>query len=650
MLKNYLFNTVKNIIPKISSTELIALRSGTVGLDREIFKGKVNYKIKNNMKVEKKFNERKVNNLLEKYGETFIYPSNYSDEIFKYLGKNKFFSFIISENYGGSQLSVSELSSILTKITSKSPSLGVITMVPNSLGPGELLENYGTDEQKNKYLPKLANGEFIPCFGLTGPNNGSDATGQIDTGILKKEGDKLFIEININKRYITLAPVSNLIGLAFNLEDPDNLLKQGVPGITVALIESNHLGLIKNTYHDPMGVGFPNGTLKGTFRIDLDNVIGGESSIGNGWKMLMECLSAGRGICLPATANASSKIAAYSMLNYTKHRKQFKRPLIEMEGIQKKLINIYFSTWCIQSSIYLTNYMLDNNERPSVISAIMKEQCTERARDCLNNALDIYAGSGICLGKNNYLEKFYRAAPVGITVEGSNTLTNSLIIFGQGLNKSHPHIGNILDSILENNVNKFSNHFNKILCDSISIYFRSIISNNFKENSLENQILLFANLSNFIALYGGKIKSKQFISSDMANILSNIYIAYSIKEYQRIFKVSDILTDYCIQRLLHENVNHFNNVINNYELSFKFLLFPLKQKNTPINYADTTNVINEILNNPSIIDHIKQDLYLDDKIFNNYEKLNRLSKDTDEYNILYNDIISVGEFPIKLKE
>ncbi len=650
MFKQYLFNTVKNIVPKISSTELIALRSGTIGLDREIFKGKINYKIKNNVTIKKKFNDKKVNDLLKKYGENHIYPSKHSDEIFEYLGKNKFFSFIISENYGGSQLSVSELSSILTKITSKSPSLGVITMVPNSLGPGELLENYGTDKQKNKYLPKLANGEFIPCFGLTGPNNGSDATGQIDTGILKKEGDKLFIEITINKRYITLAPVSNLIGLAFNLEDPDNLLKQGTPGITVALIESHHPGLIKDTYHNPMGIGFPNGTLKGTLKIDLDNVIGGESSVGNGWKMLMECLSAGRGICLPATANASSKISAYSMLNYTKHRKQFNRSLVEMEAIQKKLINIFYSTWCIQSSIYLTNYMLDNNERPSVISAIMKEQCTERARDCLTNALDIYAGSGICLGKNNYLEKFYRAAPVGITVEGSNTLTNSLIIFGQGLNKSHPHISNILDSILENNVDKFSSHFNSILYDSISIYFRSIISNNFKENSLENQVILFASLSNFVALYGGKIKSKQFISSDMANILSNIYMAYSIKEYQRVFKVSDILTDYCIQRLLNENIDHFNNVINNYDFAFKYLLFPLKQKNIPLDYKDSKNVMNEILNNSSIIDHIKEDIYLDDTIFSNYEKLNNLSKDTEEYKMLYNDIVSVGEFPIQLKE
>ena len=319
-MNKYIFNKVKSIIPKISETELIALRSGTVGLDREIFQGKINYKIQEQkMNKEFKFNSKKVNNLLDKYGDQHIYPSPKSKELFEYLGKNKFFSFIIPEKYGGEELSVSELSSVLTKITSKNPALGVVTMVPNSLGPGELLTHYGTEKQKDRYLPRLANGTLIPCFGLTGPHNGSDAVGSIDEGIvvMNKKGE-LRIDISINKRYITLAPVSNLIGLAFRLRDPDNLLPIKNEGITVALLEKGHPGLIQETYHNPLDVGFPNGTLKGSFTISLDQVIGGEKFIGKGWKMLMECLAAGRGVSLPATANASSKAATYGMYKLCK--------------------------------------------------------------------------------------------------------------------------------------------------------------------------------------------------------------------------------------------------------------------------------------------------------------------------------------------
>ena len=329
-------------------------------------------------------------------------------------------------------------------------------MVPNSLGPSELLLNYGTKQQQDEYLPKLANGEKIPCFGLTGPNNGSDATGSIDEGVVLKDRDgNLKIKININKRYITLAPVANLIGLAFNLKDPHNLLKNKKRGITVALLERGHPGLRQESYHNPLDVGFPNGTLKGEVLIDLEQVIGGEEMVGEGWKMLMECLAAGRGICLPATANASSKISTVSMYLYSKHRKQFNIPLIQMEGIQNKLANMLTNTWAIQASIFVTNQLLDRGEKPSVLSAIMKEQTTERGREVIKEAMDIYAGSGLCKGENNMLEKFYKNAPIGITVEGSNVLTKNLIIFGQGLNKSHPHISPILNAIDEDNIDDF---------------------------------------------------------------------------------------------------------------------------------------------------------------------------------------------------
>ena len=333
MISKQLFNFVKNKIPKISSTELIALRSGSTSLDRSILQGKID-DIKP-YKYENKFPHEKLEDLFKNFDNSKIYPNNNNNKWINHLAKNKFFSFLIDEKYGGIKLSVNELSNILTKITSIDPALGVVSMVPNSLGPGELLSLYGTEEQKNKYLPKLANGDLIPCFGLTGPNNGSDATGSIDSGeVVEIEGKKM-IRVKLNKRYITLAPVSNLLGIAFNLNDPNNLL--GKSGITVALVERDHEGLIQNTHHNPLNVGFPNGTIKGEILIELDQVIGGEGNIGNGWKMLMECLSAGRGISLPATANASSKVAAFGIYNYIKIREQFRMPIGKMEGYTRKI-------------------------------------------------------------------------------------------------------------------------------------------------------------------------------------------------------------------------------------------------------------------------------------------------------------------------
>ena len=243
-----IFSRIKKIVPKVSETELIALNSGSTSIDREIFQGKVRLPSqKPSITVKRKINPDKVDNLLQKYGKMIVYPNSKANEIFDYLGKNKFLSYIIPEKYGGENLEVSELSSVLVKISSQNPALGVSVMVPNSLGPGELLQEYGTEAQRTKYLPGLANGKYLPCFGLTGPENGSDAAGQIDTGILKMKNGKRVVEVTINKRYITLAPVANLVGLAFRLEDPDNLLEAGKPGITVALLESSHYGLIKDT-------------------------------------------------------------------------------------------------------------------------------------------------------------------------------------------------------------------------------------------------------------------------------------------------------------------------------------------------------------------------------------------------------------------
>ena len=351
-----LFRFVKNKIPRISDTELIALQSGDTSIDRDILKGKISFPKPTT--YTNKFDKNNVDTFLHSFDSSRIYPNDNNNKWIQYLAKNKYFSFLIDEKYGGIKLGVNEMSDILTKITSVDPALGVATMVPNSLGPGELLTMYGTEQQKDNYLPKLARGDLIPCFGLTGPNNGSDATGKIDKGFAFKDTDgKIKIEVSLNKRYITLAPVANLMGIAFELVDNENLI--GKSGITLALVERDHDGLIQNTHHNPLNVGFPNGTIKGTFVIDPSQVIGGEKQIGNGWKMLMECLSAGRGISLPATANASSKVATFGLFHYIQLREQFKMPLQDMQAIQEKMINMMFHTWIIQSSVAMTNDILD---------------------------------------------------------------------------------------------------------------------------------------------------------------------------------------------------------------------------------------------------------------------------------------------------
>ena len=629
-----IFNVIKNKLPKISETELIALKSGTTFVDRNILQGEIKYPTKQTINY--KFSQKVLDDLLESYDRKKIYPDN--KEIINELAKNKFFSFLIDEKYGGIKLSVNELSNILTKITSVDPALGVIVMVPNSLGPGELLTLYGTDQQKDYYLPKLASGEKIPCFGLTGPNNGSDATGNIDKGIVFKDNGKIKVKINLNKRYITLAPVSNLLGIAFNLEDPDNLINK--EGITVALIENNHPNLIVDTYHNPLDVGFPNGTIKGEITISLDQIIGGKDNVGNGWKMLMECLSAGRAISLPATANSSSKVATYGIFNYINVRDQFKMPLSKMEAIQEKFNNMVYHTWIIDSSIDMTNDILDEGHSPSVISAIMKQQCTERGRIVLNEGMDIHGGAGICVGYSNFLEKYYKSAPIGITVEGSNTLTRSLIIFAQGLNKSHPYIYPVLDSILNNDQLAFNKNFNNIVKLAINLYIKSFSL----KNDINQQVINYAALTNFVALKAGALKREQMLSGEMADVFSNLYLAISVQYTNSHYQISDKLTNYVIKRLMYENQEKINKIIDNLGPE-KYILFHLKKTPIKVSFSEEREIFKEISENPKIIDKIKENLYLKD-ILKDLDLINNYDKDSIMYNKLKSRIINVEEYKI----
>ena len=651
-----IFNHVKRIIPKISETEIIALKSGGTSIDRYIFEGKMNYQtlfspITQNSLSKK--TEDDLYSLLEIAGENNIYPSKNINVIMKELGNRGFLSMIIDNKYGGNRMPIELQSQVLSKISSYNPSLGVATMVPNSLGPAELLQHYGTDEQKTYFLPKLSTGEFIPCFGLTGPNNGSDAVGEIDEGVVEKINNKLKIKITLNKRYITLAPISNLIGIAFKLNDPDNLLGNGKNGITLALVENSQDGLLLDTYHNPNNAGFPNGTIKGSIYIDPEQVIGGKDKIGEGWKMLMECLAVGRGVSLPATANGSSKFITQTIKYYINSRKQFKMHIGDMEAVREKFIDMYMNTWIIHTSVKLTNHILDSGKTPSVITAIMKQQTTERSRTILNHGMDIYSGSGICTGENNFFTKFYNASPVGITVEGSNTLTRGLIIFGQGLNKSHPYIFPIFETIQENNIDEFKKNFNGLIQNIIGNYLRLVnplpyVINNAKSQfRLEIATIKFSILSNFVALLGGKIKQKQMISGNMADILSNIYLGYSLLWYHHHFKGDNILLDECIHYLMQEAEYKINLVVSNYPNAFlKPCLYPLKNNIKYTNLEDKNKLYNYIINSEHLNQIMNNDIYYKGTVMEKLINLSTLNKSSEEYKLLYQDIIKVGEYKL----
>lgn len=656
-MTKYLFNIAKRLLPKISQTEMIALRSGTVSIDREIMSGKVN--LKDLFSLTNQKDDYLNNELLDmclKLQHEEVFNGEINKKLLDNLNKNKAFSYIIKKEYGGLDLPVETQSNILVKLSSINPALGVTVMVPNSLGPGELLQHYGTKKQKETYLPKLASGEYIPCFGLTGPNNGSDAGGKgLDIGEIVEINGKKKIRVTLNKRYITLAPIANLIGLAINVEDPNNKLKIGTEGITVALLEKEKYPDLNNSYyHNPLDVGFPNGTLKGEIYIDLEDVIGGPDNIGQGWKMLMECLAAGRGVSLPASSLGACLATSYGITGYSDLRKQFKIPLNKMQGVQEKLFKIVYNTLLIDNSIRLTNAILDSGEKPSVISAIMKQQTTERGKDVIINAMDVHAGSAICLGENNFISKFYRAGPIGITVEGSNTLTRSLIIFGQGLNKSHPYISDIVESLQNNNRKEFTYNFNNMLGFTLKRFLYSLtakLTNRLNlNNSLTNNTIMFSNLSNIISLMGGSLKKEQVISGLMADLFSQLYMGYSVLYNREKYSLDEKMYKICLDELSNESNKTFLELKKHLPFHLRLLVnvsCPVPIKNT-ITTSELEYMSNLIWTNNRVNNYISEQIYTEDNVLGKIKNAMN-EKDLSIKEILIDDIVSVGEFNGKHK-
>ncbi|ENM5757406.1 acyl-CoA dehydrogenase FadE [Vibrio mimicus] len=548
----------KKVLPAMSQTEKEALEAGTVWWEAELFKGKPDWKKLHTIPApklsaeEQAFLDGPVNEVCAMVNDYQVTHelADLSPEIWTFLKEKKFFAMIIKKQYGGLEFSAYAQSLVLQKLTGVSSVLSSTVGVPNSLGPGELLQHYGTEEQKNHYLPRLAEGKEIPCFALTSPEAGSDAGSIPDFGVVCKgqwEGKEVLgMRLTWNKRYITLAPVATVLGLAFKLRDPEGLLGEKEDlGITCALIPTHLKGVEIGNRHFPLNVPFQNGPTRAKdLFVPLDFIIGGPKMAGQGWRMLVECLSVGRGITLPSNSTGGIKSAALATGAYARIRRQFKQPIGQMEGIEEPLARLAGNAYVMDAASNLTVAGIDLGEKPSVISAIVKYHCTHRGQRSIIDAMDIVGGKGICLGPANFLARGYQGAPIAITVEGANILTRSMIIFGQGAIRCHPYVLKEMEAAYSPNsdaVEKFdmalAGHVGFVLSNLVrSLWLgltdgygsqaptRDATKRYYQQlNRYSANLALLADVS--MAVLGGSLKRKERLSARLGDILSQLYLS-----------------------------------------------------------------------------------------------------------------------------
>jgi acyl-CoA dehydrogenase len=439
----------RNLVPQMSATEREALMAGTVWVDGELFSGRPDFArilrepYPRLTPEEQAFLDGPVEQVCGMVDEWELNRRReFPPEVLPFLREHGFFGLVIPKEYGGKAFSALGCSAVFGKLTSRSLALSSLVLIPNSVGPAELIAAYGTTDQKDGYLPRLASGEEIPCFALTEPHAGSDAAAMRSRGVVFAGTDgRLYLRLSFEKRYITLAPVATLIGLAVKVQDPRNLLGKGEDvGITCVLVPASARGVDIGRRHDPMGVFFPNGPVEGRdVVVAVDQIIGGPAWAGRGWQMLMEALSGGRGVSLPGQSAAGVRMAARGAGAYAVVRQQFGMPIGRFEGIEEPLARIAGTSYLLDAARVFTCGAVDSGKKPSVVSAIAKYHATEALRRVLIDAMDVFGGAGICVGPRNLLARGYTSAPVGITVEGANILTRTLIIYGQGAIRCHPY-------------------------------------------------------------------------------------------------------------------------------------------------------------------------------------------------------------------
>lgn len=579
MLGKLFLDMARPYVPNVSVTEQQALDGGTTGWEGGIFNGKPDwgtiiggYPAPRLTREEQSFLDNETEELCAAVDSWTVKDrQDLPEEIWQMMAERKFFGMLIPKRYGGLGFSALARSAVVQKLSTRDIAMAVSVMVPNSLGPGELLERYGTEEQKNHYLPRLASGRDIPCFALTEMNAGSDATSVQARGIVEKDKEtgEPAIRLNFDKRYITLAPKATLLGLAFQLEDPGNLLGKGEkPGITVALVPTDRDGMDMSRRHFPMHAPFLNGSPRGKdVMIRADDIIGGIEGIGKGWPMLVECLSEGRANSLPSQGTAAAKYAARVTGAYTKVRQQFGLPIHKFEGVEEKLAQIVGFSYINDAAQKATLQMVDSGEKPAVPSAIIKYHATEYMRTAINNAMDIHGGKAIMQGPDNYLSDIYDAVPVAITVEGANIMTRNMLIFGQGSYRLHPHLRKIKEAIDNNRAGAaIAEIFRAYIASPAAGILRAFGSGRVpayanasmrpyyrRVNKLSRSFNAVANpTSTFL---GGELKRKERISARLGDAFSHLYMAACvIRHYHIRGSLAGELpvAEWALQHSLHE--------------------------------------------------------------------------------------------------
>ncbi|MFB2763996.1 acyl-CoA dehydrogenase [Marinobacter shengliensis] len=612
-----LLGWVRSRLPKLSPTEQEALNSGSVDWDGELFSGKPEWnKLLDAAPAhltseEQAFLDGPVEELCKMLDDWQITHEHYDlpDKVWKFIRDKGFFGLVIPKEDGGLGFSNTAHSEIVMKISTRSVSAAVTVMVPNSLGPGELLMHYGTDDQKHHYLPRLAKGKEIPCFALTSPVAGSDAGAIPDKGIVCKGEwngkEVLGLKVTWNKRYITLAPVATLIGLAIKVYDPEKLLGGNDDiGVTCVMVPRETDGVNAGARHLPMNTVFMNGPTWGTeVFIPMEQVIGGQDMLGKGWKMLLECLSIGRSISLPALGTGAGKLASLATGSYAYTREQFGRTISQFEGVQEALEPIAGYTYMMDAARLLTAGMLDRGVRPSVPSAVLKYRNTDLMREVINHAMDVVAGRGVITGPRNFLARAYQAVPIGITVEGANILTRSLMIFGQGAIRCHPFIVEEIEAAGMEDEDKAAKQFDGIFYRHLAHTTRNALrafvlglSKGWLETAPRQGDIqkYYRQLGRFSAAFalmtdvtlltvGGGLKARQRLSGRMADCLVQLYYATAvIKQWHEEGYPDDQrdLVEWCLQTCLHDLQDSMRDAIINFPAPalrwpLRLLVFPL---------------------------------------------------------------------------
>lgn len=551
-LSDLLFNRARKSMPRLSKTEEEALNAGDTWLEQDIFRGVPNWErlaaINTELSVEEQaFLDNETETLCSMLDEwTIAQTHDLPANVWRYIKDNGFFGLVIAKEFGGKGFSARAHSDIVAKIASRSGVASVTVMVPNSLGPGELLQHYGTKEQKEYYLPRLAKGIDIPCFALTEPDAGSDATSIKSSAIVVEKiinGETILgVNLTLNKRWITLAPIATLIGLAVNLIDPKGLLKGvGEEGITCLLISRDTENLEIGQRHLPANQPFMNGTIRGeNVFVPLTNIIGGQEKAGHGWQMLVECLSIGRSVSLPALSAASSGISYLTSSAFARVRRQFNVEISQFEGIEEKLAEIAGLNYLINATRLLTVAAVNEHKKPSVASAITKYFNTELARIVINNAMDIHAGRAVVVGPRNYLVNYYQGIPISVTVEGANIMSRNLLIFGQGSMACHPFVRDEFYAITQDDkiafrpliwshIKYFMQNFAKTVCTAWTGGWLITVPNHGLKRQYQRLTRLsyaYAWLADLSLIYlGGALKRKERLSARLADGMSYLYLA-----------------------------------------------------------------------------------------------------------------------------